>query len=459
MGNVGRPARIAGSPIGGAQARIEVRLVGIEFVGRDGERIQGDGDPPAAGGIAGRQILALLDQGARQRIGEDPRRQAEGDGLALADLAGGVARFQMRVHHQPGIGMGSQVIVIGLGHVFGRRQRQIHHQRRTGAVMRGHHQPRARYAIIVGGVERNLHRLAFGGAGRSGEGDHWHAVGNGMEAPIADHMAAGAHPHPRIMGNTRGVGIFAIVADEARRIGDAQLQSRRVVGAMGAQIQARSHRHRDDFGFPGRQIDRWQAGIGRRVHPGIQGDRKPGAAVEGAHQAGAPIAARHHQRARQQQQHAITQIVRIAAGKIGRGQTYPQFFKGQGARLVQPPQRQRERILADRPVAALGDRPVGKAAILFQPPRAVAPAGPGEIFKSRSQRKPDSGDGRGKHQRLHTPGNKAVKPQQPQAGIKSGKTQGGPQGGKKAFGGQARPRQPNGAIQPRGRISRGARPG
>ena len=59
-------------------------------------------------------MLALFDQGARQGIGEDPRRQAEGDGRAHAFLADGVARFQMRVHHQPGIGMAGEIDIAGL---------------------------------------------------------------------------------------------------------------------------------------------------------------------------------------------------------------------------------------------------------------------------------------------------------------------------------------------------------
>ena len=100
--------------------------------------IVGDG-AAAVAALAGRQRLALLDQGARQGIGEDPLRQAEGDGLAHAGLAGAVARFQMRVHHQAGIGMAGEIGIAGLRHRLGGRQRQIHHERRAGLAMRADH--------------------------------------------------------------------------------------------------------------------------------------------------------------------------------------------------------------------------------------------------------------------------------------------------------------------------------
>ncbi len=43
-------------------------------------------------------------------------------------------------------------------------------------------------------------------------------VGNDLQRPVADAMAAGLHPHAAVMGELGGGGIFARLAGEARRM-------------------------------------------------------------------------------------------------------------------------------------------------------------------------------------------------------------------------------------------------
>ena len=180
-------------------------------------------------------------------------------------------------------------------------------------------------------------------------------------------------------------------------------------GVMGAQIQNRACGHGDHVAVAGRQIDRRHTGIGRRVHPRIQCDSQARTAVKGARQTRAPIGACHQQRHRQQQQHAIAQVARIAAGKIGRGKTHAQFLERQGARLMQPPQFAGKRIFADQPVLAFGNWPVPQATFFLQPPRPIFPSGPGKTGKAIVQRQANGGDGRRQQKRLRRPGNESVK--------------------------------------------------
>ena len=77
-------------------------------------------------------------------------------------LADAVARFQMRIHHQPGIGMAGQIGIGGLRHTLDGRQRQVDDQRRAGLAMGADHHLGRGHAIIVAGLEGEFDGITFG---------------------------------------------------------------------------------------------------------------------------------------------------------------------------------------------------------------------------------------------------------------------------------------------------------
>jgi hypothetical protein len=93
--------------IGGAQAEIDRRLH-AEAVGSRRDRLQGAGDPRGGVGVEG-EDAALLDEGARHRLGEGAGRQGAVDRLREALVAGVVLRAQLHRHLQAGEGMGDEV--------------------------------------------------------------------------------------------------------------------------------------------------------------------------------------------------------------------------------------------------------------------------------------------------------------------------------------------------------------
>ena len=157
---------------------------------------------------------------------------------------------------------------------------------------------------------------------------------------------------------------------------------------------------------------------------------RAGAAVEGADQPRAPVAARHDQARGQQHQQ------RPDAGGADRGHRNrdrarrQRSLSGKRAGAMRRPQFLRHGIAAARhqPVVAFGDRPMRQAAVALQPPRGILPvAARRKSRKPLSSARPDGGDGGRQHQRLQQPGNEGEKPEQGQREIKADDADGGPQ--------------------------------
>ena len=93
---------------------------------RDHQRIERGKDLRILVGVQ-RQHAALLDQGARQRLGEQPLRQPHVEGLALALVAGLVLGGERQRHIGAGIGIFAEILDGLADAVAGARVRQ--HQR------------------------------------------------------------------------------------------------------------------------------------------------------------------------------------------------------------------------------------------------------------------------------------------------------------------------------------------
>ena len=94
---------------------------------RDHQRVERGIDLRILVGVE-RQDAALLDQGPRQRLGEQPLRQPHVERLALALIAGLVLRRQRQRHVGAGIGVFAEILHGLADAVAGARIRQ--HQRK-----------------------------------------------------------------------------------------------------------------------------------------------------------------------------------------------------------------------------------------------------------------------------------------------------------------------------------------
>ena len=136
---------------------------------------------------------------------------------------------------------------------------------------------------------------------------------------------------------------------------------------------------------PARQIDQRQAGIGRRIDPGIQADAAAPAPLSKA-----LISRARHIAARQRPgwppaaiSRYQTQAVRIAGGEIGLGPGDAELVRagrGPGAAPTIPARRDRSPASTS---SRFGNRAMRQAAVALQPPRRILPARPGEIRESR----------------------------------------------------------------------------
>jgi len=426
MLDIGRRPGALDAAIGGPQRQIDGALAIIEFVRRQGQRVQHRRHGHALGAVGGGgQVLALLDQRPRQRVGEDAGGQGKGDGRAQRLVAGAVARFQPRIDQEPGIGTGGEVDIGRLVESLAAAIQRHGDGGRAGTVVRHQDHRDAGDAVIVRALEMEIHRIALGAPGQADKGDLRRRIGNGMDAPVGDQVSAGAHPDRRVVADGRGAGIVAITALEGPDGIETGGKSRRMGGAMDAQIQDRTGGHRN--GAVARRHRRQrQSGIGGRFDPGIDGGDI--AAVEGAGQAVANIAARHHQCGHQHDQQIPAQALRIAGAQIGHGGRDPQRAELCHPGAMGVPQRGGEGIARLRQdVVALRDRAVDQAAVAFQSPGAVKAAGPGEMLQPAHQRQRHGGDGGGQQQRLRFPGNIFEQAEQGGGEIQAGETEGGPQ--------------------------------
>src|SRR6185437_13315586 len=96
---------------------------------------QGLGDDLALARIE-RQLLALIDDGARHRIVEGALRQRDAQGIAVAGLAERVDRLEVDIDRQPGPGMRRQVVVARIARLFEvlAGQGQVERQRSAGVA-------------------------------------------------------------------------------------------------------------------------------------------------------------------------------------------------------------------------------------------------------------------------------------------------------------------------------------
>src|SRR5262245_23868343 len=176
-----------------AQTEIDVGLH-LEAIGRQGERIE-RGEHARLGVGVERQDPALLDQRARDRLGERPLRQAEFERHALALVAGLVARAQDHRHVDAGPGMLGQILgrlpdaVLGAGlrqhqRVIGRA---VERARRVAvgafAVLQPELRLRADDAVVVFQLVGELQRAARLPLRVLGERNGRRLVGNGGELP------------------------------------------------------------------------------------------------------------------------------------------------------------------------------------------------------------------------------------------------------------------------------------
>ena len=116
-------------PIGIAQRKIDGHVRDRALIA-DGQRIERHGDP-ARRILLAHELLALLDHGSGERLGEIPLRQDEFVRLAQARLTGLVARGEYHTHLQASPGMRGQVLRCLALHLLHIDLRQLQrHQRR-----------------------------------------------------------------------------------------------------------------------------------------------------------------------------------------------------------------------------------------------------------------------------------------------------------------------------------------
>ena len=150
------------APAGAAQGHVYNGIV-EEILGPVRDGVERPGHTAALGGIHG-QELALLDDGAGDRVVEDALGQHHLDELAHADLALGVLGAELQRHRQSGPGVWREVVEASLAHLpeAASRHRQGDLQ---GLVVAGaaNVEPDGDDAVVVG-------RLIFdpeGGANRA----------------------------------------------------------------------------------------------------------------------------------------------------------------------------------------------------------------------------------------------------------------------------------------------------
>ena len=243
-----------------------------------------------------REIAALLDQRARQRLGEDALGQAERERLALALVAALVMGDQRHRHFGAGPGMIGQILDGLADAVPGARLRQ--HQREirrpVQRTRRGGLPPPASslaregrlrfgHAVIVFELVGQQQRAAVLLLGILGQRDGRRLVGNGVERP--DQIVAGAAQRRRAGRRDRE----AMLLGAGRRAGTSSVAgvtppvpaTSRSTLPVERTISVESDRHRDRTfglqrrglaGMDARQHDRRPAGIGRRRHPGIDAE-------------------------------------------------------------------------------------------------------------------------------------------------------------------------------------------
>ncbi len=345
--------------------------LGHEQLRRDHQRFERRIDLAVLIGVE-RQDAALLDQRARQWLGEQPLRQPHVERLALALIAGLVFRRQCQRHVGAGVRILAEILDGLADAVAGPRIRQHQRElrrleqrpRRRGifcGVAGARDETRLRFgdAVVVLDLVGHLQRAAGLAFRVLGQRDGRGAVGRGAEFPLrlpggrADMRGAVAGD-----GEMAFVGAFGGLLGR-RDFGHATAGHDIERAAAGAHDQRAAGRNRQGSGGGAgrflvgrRQDDRGLAGIDRRRHPGIDPDigrRQHAVPVERggdphrAFLARGHIGRDHHERDQRAQRPGIVdrQPRRRQAGADA-------FDRCQGALALRLPQRLRDRILRDQ---------------------------------------------------------------------------------------------------------------
>ncbi len=261
--------RVLQGPIAGAQAEIDAGRALIKAIRCDGERVERAHDAIFVHRAANGEILPLLDQRARQGIGEHARGQRDPHRLAHARLAERIGRFEHDVDIEARVRMFGQILIRRDLHRLcrQRRRRQIDDQRFSTAAMRRDDRPRRNHAIVIAGDVGDLECAAFGGGRYRRERNGRRNVRDRLQIPAAERTSARTHAECRRFAELECALVLAVRAGEARAI-DADGEARRVVRAMDPEIDGRA----DGDGHlrgAGTEIDRCLARVRRRVDPRV----------------------------------------------------------------------------------------------------------------------------------------------------------------------------------------------
>ena len=247
---------------------------------------EGIGDRQSRPGV-GRQLLALVDDRARDRVLEFAFRQLHLDRLALAGLAQRVGRDEPDLDRQAGPGMRRQVVIAGglrlLEVQAGQRHFELDRLVGIAAFAPDHRLDRFDPVIVarlIIDAQRRMRR-AFG---RFCEGDLGRVVGNDLDLPVAERRARLRHRE------------LACRSSRSPRPGNSACRPRRNRGsphrsrgagptaAMHLREQLAAGRDADRLACLRPQELRRQPGIFGRRHPDVEagGDRRRPPAISGA---------------------------------------------------------------------------------------------------------------------------------------------------------------------------------
>ena len=389
-------------PVDRAQAEIDAGL-GREALRRERQRVE-RGHHAVLHVAVEREIAALLDQRAGQRLDERPLGQPQLMRRRAALVVGLVAGGERHHHVDAGPGMLGQILDGLADAVLGARLRQ--HQREVGRAVertrrlggrlrRGlllEHRLRVDHAVVVLDLVGKLQRAAGLAFRLLGERDDRHAVRDRGEAPHQI-VAAAAHGRAAVVGD--GVAKLLRAGRRLRpRVAALQLGNATRDGDVDIGLAGRAHHQRRAggdgnggeiahrlAGTQPRQNLRRPAGVGRRRHPRVDaevGRRHHALPVERRGDALGALAAGGEEGRDHEDEHQRAQRIRIARRKLWQRRSGAQGAGGaQRALHVGAPQRRRERIVGFRNqvVGDRGGRAVRQVAGAVEPAQAVIRAG------------------------------------------------------------------------------------
>ncbi len=373
---------------------------GREFFRRHRQRVERGGDERAGAGIK-RKIAPLLDQRARQRLGENAFGKAERERFAFAFVAGFVAGDKRHRHFGAGPGMVGEVLDGLPDAAFGARLRQHQRelgrteQRTSGIAFRRRlvlaRKGRARLGdpIIVlepVGQQERAARLLLG---ILGERDRRRLVGNDVERPgqvftdAAQSRGSGRRDLEPILLRASGRLDFFVGRRDAAGAGNVEIElarrahDERAAGRNGYRLARVRVLPRDLAGMHAGEDDRRLAGISGRRHPGVDAEirRQHNALpIERRRDALPMLATGGDEGGDRGDENKTAQRIGIAQRKPGRRPSRPERA-GLGKRALDMRSPERERIgICRRDGEFVGDRrrrPMANAAAAIEPAQRV----------------------------------------------------------------------------------------